>query len=120
MSDKHELTLREYYESFAQSLIEDTEEYKVTIDHLEPEIIYIGQDMIDQCEVIEILDDTDSDFDCLPQIIRESPKKTIQNLKVQHPNHDPLMLGRSKSLKAFCRNEDDSLSRRVTRSSKKI
>lgn len=70
--------------------------------------------------MIEILE-SDSDYEYKPEIISESPKKSIQRLKVEHPKIDPLMLGKTKSLKAFRRNEDDSMpKRRVTRSCKQL
>ncbi|CAG9802941.1 unnamed protein product [Chironomus riparius] len=115
MSDVHELTLREYYESFGKSLNKGTNKENVIIEHVESEVIYLGEEY----EVIEILE-SDSDFDYTPEIIHESPKKPDQSLKVEHPKLDPLMLGKTKSLKAFRRNEDECITKRITRSSNKL
>jgi len=70
--------------------------------------------------VIEILDDSDNDFNCSMKTVCKSPEKPIERLKV-HPRVDPLRLGKSietMKIKAFHRNEDDHITRRITRSSK--
>lgn len=78
---------------------------------------YLEGETEEYAEVIEILNDSDV-FNCSMETVHKSPEKLVKRLKVQHPKIDPLKLGKSKSFKAFHRNEDDHITRRITRSSK--